>query len=84
MLLELFYGEQLISKPLFKLKIIEMKICRCSQIPLNIHSYHMVALETEVATVGLLCLLIKILFLDVVDKKYIINVIKLLMIVTRI
>ena len=57
MLLEFVYVEHFsqnlilhINKP--------MTICRCSQImneiPLNTHSYYVTALETEVATVGLL------------------------------
>jgi len=66
MLLEFFYGKQLISKPLFKLKIIEMKICRRSQIiEWNSFEYTFIShgsLKMEVATIGLLCLLIKMFF----------------------
>jgi len=59
-----------------------------NEIPLNTHSYYVRALETEVATIGLLSVWIlflfnKNVFLDFVDENYIINVIKLFVSVTR-
>ena len=61
-----------------------------NEIPLNTHAFYVTALETEVATIGLLSFwisifvgLINMLVWDFVDENYIINVIKLFVIVTR-
>jgi len=61
-----------------------------NKIPLDTHSYYVTALKTEVATIGLLSFwisifvcLIMMFFSDFVDENYIINVIKLFVLVTR-
>ena len=60
-----------------------------NEIPLNTHSFYVAALETEMATIGLLSFwisifvcLIKCFFWDFVDENYLINVIKFFVIVT--
>jgi len=64
MLLESFYVEHLISKPLLKYKLYNWKYASAlkfmNEIPLNTHLYYVPALETEVATIVLLSFWISI------------------------
>jgi len=64
MLLEFFYVDNFILKPLLYYKEYKWKFAGAlkfmNEIPLNTYSYYVTALETEVATIGLLSFWISI------------------------